>query len=173
MKHTLRQLDNSSIEEKKYYEKSIEDFTSTQKEELESLVIRLENAGAKKPLPWAMSEIGEGIPQFGRFLVLKSLFEIAKSTEDNVSLTFDFDKNMQDVYAEITAAVGEQKLLGFLTSFSKGIMYNVIELLDDGNLNIDKDKISWELIETDENLESKGKAISGLHESFLGFENEI
>lgn len=52
------------------------------KEEFEDLVNRLRNAGAKNPFSWANSEIQEGIPQFARFLVLKSLFDIAGSPED-------------------------------------------------------------------------------------------
>lgn len=39
-------------------------FTDLQKEEYESLVMRLHEAGAKNPSSWASSEVAEGIPQF-------------------------------------------------------------------------------------------------------------
>ncbi len=68
MKNTQKHLENSS--NKKYYEHIISKLTEEQKEEFESLVTRLEKAGAKTPLSWASSEVTEKIPQFARFLVL-------------------------------------------------------------------------------------------------------
>ena len=171
MKHTQQHLENSA--DKEYYEKQILKLTDNQKEEFESLVIRLENAGAKNPLSWANSEVNEKIPQFGRFLMLKSLFDIAKSTEDNISMAGDFDDDFEEKLDEIKDKIGEEKLFDFLTSYSKGIIYNLIELLDEGNREIDRDKISWTLIKTDENFEPTGQIIQGLHEDFLEFEYEI
>ena len=171
MKQTQKHLENSN--QKKFYERKISELTSEQKNELESLVIRLEKAGAKNPLSWALSEVTEKIPQFGRFLVLKTLFDIAKSTEDNISIAEDFDEDFNDKFDEIKENVGQEKLFDFLTSYSKGIIYNLIELLDEGNREFDRDKISWTLMKTDENFEPTGQIIQGLHEDFLEFENEI
>ena len=171
MEHTQKYLDNSA--DKEYYNQVIAKLTDTQKEQFESLVIRLENAGAKNPLQWASSEVTEGIPQFGRFLMLKSLFDISKSTDDNISMAGDFDENFDEKYAEIKDIVGQEKLLAFLTSYSKGIIYNVVEILDEGNREVDRDKISWTLMKTDENFEPTGQIIQGLHEDFLEFDNEI
>ncbi|KPH14721.1 hypothetical protein [Chryseobacterium sp. ERMR1:04] len=148
-------------------------FTDVQKEEYESLVMRLGNAGAKNPSSWASSEVTEGLPQFARFLVLKSLFDIAKSTDDNIAMAADFDDELDEKYNTIKDAVGEEKLLSFLSAYSKGIIYNVIGLLDEGNQESDRDKISWTLMKTDENFESTGQIIQGLHEDFLEFEDEI
>lgn len=171
MKHTEKHLENSA--EKEYYEKQISKLTDNQKEEFESLVIRLENAGAKNPLSWANSEVSEKIPQFGRFLVLKSLFDIAKSTEDNISMAGDFDEDIEDKFEEIKGQVGQEKLFDFLKSYSKGMIYNLIELLDEGNREVDRDKVSWTLMKTDDNFEPTGQIIQGLHEDFLEFEDEI
>jgi len=171
MKHTQKHLDTSA--DKKYYKQVISKLTDKQKEEFESLVIRLEKAGAKNPLSWAYSEVTEGIPQFGRFLVLKYLFDIGKSTEDNMAMASDFDDAFDEKYVEIRNAVGEKKLLAFLTSYSKGILYNIIGLLDEGNREIDRDKVSWTLMKTDENFELTGQPIQGLHEDFLEFDSEI
>ncbi|GEJ32479.1 conserved hypothetical protein [Flavobacterium psychrophilum] len=171
MKHTEKHLENSA--DKEYYKKQISKLTDNQKEEFESLVIRLENAGAKNPLSWANSEVSEKIPQFGRFLVLKSLFDIARSTEDNISMAVDFDEDIEDKFEEIKEKVGQEKLFDFLKSYSKGMIYNIIGLLDEGNLEVDRDKISWALLKTDDNFEPTGQIIQGLHEDFLEFENEI
>ncbi|SHF81564.1 hypothetical protein SAMN02787100_2670 [Chryseobacterium sp. OV279] len=148
-------------------------LTDLQKEEYESLVMRLRNAGAKNPSSWASSEVTEGIPQFARFLILKSLFDIAKSTYDNITMASDFDDEVEEKYDAIKDIVGEEKLLSFLTSYSKGIIYNVVGLLDEGNQEADRDKISWTLMKTDENFQSTGQVIQGLHEDFLEFEDEI
>jgi hypothetical protein len=171
MKHTQKHLENSA--DKEYYKQVIAKLTDKQKEEFESLVIRLENAGAKNPLQWTSSEVTEGIPQFGRFLILKTLFDISKSTEDNISMAGDFDEGFEDKYSEIIEIVGQEKLLAFLTSYSKGIIYNVVEILDEGNREADRDKISWTLMKTDENFEPTGQIIQGLHEDFLEFEGEM
>ena len=171
MKQTQKHLENSK--QKEFYERKISKLTSEQKDEFESLVIRLENAGAKNPLSWASSEVTEKIPQFGRFLVLKTLFDIAKSIEDNISIAEDFDEDINDKFDEIKENVGQEKLFDFLTSYSKGIIYNLIELLDEGNREFDRDKISWTLMKTDENFEPTGQIIQGLHEDFLEFENEV
>ncbi|MDR0524705.1 MAG: hypothetical protein LBG90_02395 [Spirochaetaceae bacterium] len=158
---------------KKIFVKGISELTETQKSELENLVIRLEKAGAKNPLQWAFSEIKENIPQFGRFLVLKRLFEITKSPKENVSMASDFDDEIEDKFSEISKIIGEEKFLDFLLSFSKGIMYNVTELFDEGNRNMEEDKVNWILLKTDENGKHSEQIIQGLHEDFLEFENEI
>jgi len=171
MEHTQKHLEKS--EYKEYYEKQISNLTDYQKNELENLVIRLENAGAKNPLSWAYSEVIEKIPQFGRFLVLKSLFDIVKSTEDNISLAGDFDEDFEEKFKELKERIGQDKLFDFLTSYSKGMIYNIIELLDEGNREVSRDKISWTLMKTDDTFEPTGQIIQGLHESFLEFENEL
>ncbi|WP_337085141.1 hypothetical protein [Elizabethkingia anophelis] len=171
MKHTQKHLENS--DHKEFYEQKISTLTDLQKEEFENLVIKLEKAGARNPLSWASSEVTEKIPQFGRFLVLKSFLDIAKSTEDNLTMAEDFDEEMEDKLEEIKEKVGEEKLFDFLKSYSKGMIYNIIELLDEGNREAERDKISWTLMKTDENFEPTGQIIQGLHEDFLEFEDEI
>ena len=158
---------------KEYYVQKISKLSEEQKSELEDLVIRLEKAGAKNPLSWAFSEVTESIPQFGRFLVLKKLFEIAKSPKDNLIMALDFDSEIKGKFLEFSNMIGEEKFLEFLTSFSKGIVWNVMELVDEGNRNMDEDKVNWVLLKTDENGKHSEQIIQGLHEDFLEFENEI
>lgn len=158
---------------RKYYEHKFAKLTDDQKSELADLATRLDNAGAKNPLSWAFSEVTEGIPQFGRFLILKTLFTLARSTGDNIDIAYDFDEEIKEKYSEIAGYVGEDKLNSFLSSYSKGIIYNIIDLLDEGNLNYQEDKISWLLMKTDEEGEPTNQIIQGLHEDFLEFENEL
>jgi hypothetical protein len=158
---------------KEYFVHGISKLNDKQKYELEKLVIRLDKAGAKNPLQWAFSEVAENIPQFGRFLVLKRLFEIVKSPKENIAMAIDFDDEIEDNFLEFSQKIGEEKFLNFLSSFSNGIMYNIIEMLDEGNQNMEKDKVNWILLKTDENGKHSEQIIQGLHEDFLEFENEI
>ncbi|MBK9580038.1 MAG: hypothetical protein IPO40_23475 [Fibrobacteres bacterium] len=108
MEHTQKYLEKSK--HKGYIKQQISNLSDSQKNELENLVIRLENAGAKDPLIWACSEVTESIPQFGRFLVLKSLLEISKSTENNISLAGDFDEDFEEKSKELEEKIGRDKL---------------------------------------------------------------
>jgi hypothetical protein len=173
MKNLEKYLDTYDASDKEFFMRGISELTEKQKSEMEDLLIRLDRAGAKNPLSWAFSEITENLPQFGRFLVLKKLFEIAKSPSQNIAMAFDFDDEIDDKFSEISKMVGEDKLLDFLSSFSKGIMYNVVELFDEGNRNVKEDKADWVLLKTDENGKHSEQIINGLHEDFLNFENEM
>lgn len=158
---------------KEMYLKSLSQFTEGQKAELEDLVIRLDNAGAKNPLQWAISEIEENIPQFGRFLVLKRLFKIANSPMETISMAEDFDDEIEDKYQEICRKAGKELMSDFLKSFSMGVVWNAMEVLDEGNRNADDDKVSWVLMRTDEDGNPTEQIIEGLHEDFIEFENEV
>ena len=151
----------------------MKELSKEQEIQLNDLVDRLSKAGAKKPLQWARSEVREGIPQFGRFLVLKRLFEIIKSPEENIELASDYDDEIRDKFEEVSKAIGKQKLIDFLTSFSKGLVSSFIELLDEGNENANEDKVNWVLLKTDEKGEHTEQIIQGLHEDFFEFEDEI
>lgn len=99
-------LENSS-DKTGYYKHNISKFTDEQKTEFIDLVLKLDNAGAKNPLQWAYSEVREKIPQFGRFLVLKKMFETAKSIDDNVAMASDEDCEIEDQFLEMQKIVGK------------------------------------------------------------------
>jgi hypothetical protein len=157
----------------KYIVQGISELTEKQKLELEDLATRIDKAGATKPLTWALSEVKENIPQFGRFLVLKSFLQIAKDARGNVFNALDFDEKIEEKYLEISKMVGEKEFLDFLYTFSKGLMINVCMTFDEGNLDCEEDKVSWEIFQTDENGEHSGRIIQGLHEDWYEFEKEI
>ncbi|UKB82297.1 hypothetical protein LF887_14925 [Chryseobacterium sp. MEBOG06] len=85
----------------------------------------------------------------------------------------DFDDEVEEKYNTLKDIVGEEELLSFLTSYPKGIIYNVVGLLDEGTQEAERDKVSWILMKIDENFESTGQMIQGLHEDFLEFEDEV
>lgn len=162
-------------ESKDYYKKQIEKLSLDKKNELEILLSRLENAGAKDPLSWAYSEITENIPQFGRFLFLKGLLNIGNDVEENLGFADDVDENYEDDIFEVSSKlkelIGEDKFNNFLKSYTKGVMWQVANLIDDGNYN-ENGEPNWSLKEINDKDKTE-RAINGLHENLNEFEEEL
>ncbi len=169
-----KHLNNSNSRE--YYKREVEKLDIEQKEKLEKLLQKMENAGAKNPLSWAMSEITEGIPQFGRFLMLKGLNDITCDVEGNICLADDVDEYYEnDIYKmsdKIKKIIGETAFNEFLKSYTKGVMWQVANLIDDGNYNQNNEP-GWALSEVNNDGKTTGKFIGGLHESLNDFEEEV
>ncbi len=161
----------NSSDDSKYYNFIYDKLSETQKEELLKLVLKLDNAGAKKPLSWAFSEIEEGIPQLSRFIFLKHIFAIIDDLDGNISLADDIDEFYEtDIYAvseKIEKYLGKNEFHNFLKSYTKGVMWQVLNLIDEGNYNEDGYPM-WLLKE-----DNSEKNIGGLHESFDEFEEEL
>ncbi|OJJ14635.1 hypothetical protein BKI52_42155 [marine bacterium AO1-C] len=166
----------ASSDNEKYYRERLDQLDQTQKAKLEDLLDRLEKAGAKKPLDWALSNVEESIPQFARFLMLKGLFEIIEDIEGNMGFAEDVDESYEDDIEEVSnqlkTAIGEDGLNKFLKSYTKGVMWQVINLIDEGNYNTNGDP-GWVLKEVNSEGKITGKNVGGLHESFVDFEEEI
>ena len=173
MRSIEKYLQNST--DKDYYESSIDKLDDEQKKELEELLQNLDEAGAKEPLGWALSQITEGIPQFGRFVFLRELYNIINDTEENLALADDIDEGYEEdifeVVDKLKETLGEQKFDNFLKAFTKGVMWQVINLIDEANHN-QKGEPKWSLKEI-KNDNTIGKTLGGLHESFNQFEDEL
>ncbi|HEX6431381.1 MAG TPA: hypothetical protein VF008_27005 [Niastella sp.] len=170
MKEIQKHLERSA--DKKYYEHRISKLSETEKDRLELLVIKMANAGAKEPLRWAFSELQEGIPQFARFMILKSLYQSAHDVQGSIDCGNDFDRHINTTHKEIAAAVGEEKLQQFLINYSKGMLYNMLGIFDEGNFDFESED-SWQLVEFNRNSDTLGKPISGLHEDFIEFNQQL
>lgn len=171
MKETLGLIEKS--EAKEYYKEEFNKFTDEQKASLEHLIIKLKKAKSKNPLPWAFSQVKEGIPQFARFLILKNLSLLIQEPEQSINMAADFDQEMEAKFSEMKNVFGEEKTIDFLKTFSKGFVWNVIDFLEEGNSNHEEDGVNWALLELDQHNELTGKTIQGLHEDFLEFEAEF
>lgn len=158
--------------EQKRYHYEISQLDEAEKLRLETLVARMERAGAAKPLSWAWSEFKEGIPQWARFMILKGFFRMAFDLEGNLEAGCDFDPDIHETYQQIVEAAGEEKLKHFLLSYGKGMLYNTTSLFDEGNMDYENND-SWLLMTYDRNTGAVGKAISGLHEDYMEFETEL
>ncbi len=164
-------------ESNQYYKSKIDKLTEEQRNKLEILLQKLEDSGAKKPLSWALSETTENIPQFARFLFLKGLADIVSDVEENMGLADDVDENYEgnifDVSNKLKGTIGELELNNFLISYAKGIMWQVANLIDNGNYN-EKGEPMWSLKEIGKSEDGNSERfISGLHENLNNFEEEL
>ncbi len=161
---------------KSYYESQIEELTKEQIDRLEKLVEKLDASGSANPLGWALSEVQENIAQFARFSMLKGLYEIVDDVDGNLTLADDVDEVYEaeifDVKETLSKVIGEDALNAFLKSFTKGVMWQVANLMDEGNYQ-EKNQPGWVMSELGDDGDFTGRSINGLHESFNGFENEM
>ena len=139
---------------------------------VDALAKKLKRAGAADPQSWARSEVEEGIPQFARFLLLKNLVQIANDVQGNLDAGQELAEDLADAHAAASAAMGEAPLHALLRSHGKGMVQQILDLIDWGNADMERDGLSWSLVQTD----GEGKVIrplriiDALHEDFLEFE---
>lgn len=174
MKDINKYIDKLNEHDQKYYRHRLKELSEAQKNELAELVENLDNAGATKPLSWAWSEITEGIPQFARFRVLQELYSAAYDVAGSIdSAENDFGYNAGTTYEAISGNLGKEKTDQFLIAYAKGMLYNLIGFLDEGNIEAERDGFSWRLMKTGEHGDEMIRGIDGLHEDFMEFEKEI
>lgn len=172
MNETSKFIAQLSDREQQRYRHEISRLNEAQQQQLEALVVRMARSGAKKPLDWAWSEFREGIPQWGRFMIIKELYLTARNVEGNVDAGHDFDPNTGKIYQEIAAVLGEERLKQFLVGYGKGLLNNMLGIFDEGNIDYESDD-NWLLMTHDRQTGKTGRPISGLHEDFLEFDDEI
>ncbi len=164
-----------SSENKEYYRNRIKELDKNQKDKLENLLQKMNNSGAKRALGWALSEVTENIPQFGRFLFLKGLYNIINDVQDNMAFADDIDEDYEDDIFEVSEklkkSIGEAALNNFLKSYTKGVMWQITNLIDEGNYNRNGEP-GWCLKESKKD-NTTNRFINGLHESFNEFEDEL
>lgn len=157
---------------RKHYAYELSKLSEAEKQQLEALVARMVKDGAKKPFEWAWSEFREGIPQWARFMILKGMYQSAYDIPGNIDSGDEFDQETGNTYQGIVEKVGKEKLHQFLTSYARGMLYNMIGIFDEGNFDNESND-SWLLMTQDRESGEPVKPISGLHEDFMEFDQEI
>ena len=139
---------------------------------VDALAKKLKRAGATSPKSWARSEVDEGIPQFARFLLLKNLVHIANDVQGNLDSGEELAEDLADTHAAASAALGEAQLNALLRSYGKGMVQQFIGLIDWGNGDMERDGLSWALVQTDGegDIIKPLRIIEALSEDFLEFE---
>jgi hypothetical protein len=172
MEEINKQLGRMSAHDQKHYRYELSRLDEAQLQRLEELVVRMVKAGAAKPFHWAWSELREGIPQWARFMIISSMYRSAHDVEGNADASVEFGPGTQETYSDMIAALGKEKVQQFLKAYSKGMLYNLLGVFDEGNTDHESDD-SWMLVTYDCRQETTGKPIGGLHEDFLEFEQEM
>ncbi|MDR2234974.1 MAG: hypothetical protein LBE92_02515 [Chryseobacterium sp.] len=172
MEEINRQLALLPDNSRQYYQHEFSTLNESEKQQLEELVVRMVKNGAAKPLSWAWSEFREGIPQWARFMILKEMHQSANDIEGNVDAAEEFAPEMTDHYQQLSDTLGKEKLHQFLSGYAKGMLYNMLGIFDEGNFDYDSPD-SWQLVTHNRETDELGKAISGLHEDFLEFDQEL
>jgi hypothetical protein len=155
------------------YQRKVNGLSSEQKAALDELINRMKIAGCKDPFLWAFSEITEDIPQFGRFLVLKNLFEIAVDVDRTIEYAEVFANDYTALEEKVLQVVDKALLKQYLKAYNRGMIGQFIELIDEGNDDCEKDNVDWVLLKTDSERNHTGQIINGLHENFLEFKMEL
>ncbi len=172
MEETNKQLMLLSEHEQKHYRYELSKLDDTQQARLEALVVRMVQSGATRPLSWAWSEFREDIPQWARFMVIKSMYQSAYDVAGNVDGADEFSPGSSEIYEELLAITGAEKLNHFFASYGKALLYNMLDILDEGNTDYECND-SWQLVTYYREKGKSGRPISALHEDFLEFDAEI
>lgn len=135
MNETNKYLSQLADGEQKRYRYELSKLDAAQLQQLEALVTRMARSGARRPLSWAWSEFREGIPQWARFMILKGMYLSAGDLKGNTDAATDFLPCSGSTYNQVAAAIGEEKLNQFLVSYSKGMLYNLLGLFDEGHMS--------------------------------------
>ena len=156
----------------KYYCSEIARLNDYDKNRLILLSNKLLNAGCNNPLPWAFGEITENVPQYSRFVILKSFYDIINNPDGILIDAELFDDNIRKKIDRIKNVLGEADTYKMLQAYARAVISGVVNMLDEGNCTAEIDKVSWELYEIDGNGIRTGRTIKNLHEDFFDFEED-
>jgi len=130
--------------------------TRSRAEALRDTFIRL---GADRPESWARSEVAENIPQLGRFVFLRAVWNEVDSWRD------------RDAVAALVGAVSDEAIdvaarVAARAAFD--VALNLMHLLDnEEDTEAPEPLPGWRLIECDPEGNPTGRVLGGLHESVL------
>lgn len=124
----------------------------------ESLRNTFSRLGADEPESWARSEVGEDIPQLGRFVFLRAVWKEIESLCD------------RDRIAELGGAAGDADDVAarMAARAAFDVAFSIVQLLDNEEDTEAAEPLpGWRLIECDPDGNPTGRALGGLHESVL------
>jgi hypothetical protein len=150
---------------------------------VEAQVEELRQLGDSEPELTVRSEVSENFPQRAKFLLLRRIWSDAIEpwrgrVADWIARHIKFDDDDPDGYfADAGAALKRMKRAGIseqdIASVARMVAYetafSVAYLMDYGcDEEAPKHMPGWGLFETDQNGDSTGRDMNGLHESILG-----
>ncbi|WP_416056350.1 hypothetical protein [Stenotrophomonas maltophilia] len=126
-------------------------------------------AGCSDPRDWVNSELGENLPQFARFLMLRDVHALADDVDGTLSEALFDRPDLEQTLATLRGAVHSQALHALLHAYGKALGNSVVMAVDEGPAMREDGMPGWLLMETDANDEPTGRLVQGLHEDYLDF----
>jgi hypothetical protein len=154
-----------------YYRHVISNLSDGQREKVLEFANELASNGASEPLSWALSEVTENIAQRARYYVLREFHSSIDDIEGNLDSSSDFCENPQAIFKEICSVIGEESARRFLSAYGKGMLGNCLGIIDEGGFA--NESLGWSLIEEDADGNPTGRIVSGLHEDWIDFSEQV
>jgi len=138
-------------------------------ERRDELSAAMKAAGCSDPRDWVNSELGENLPQFARFLMLRDVHALADDVDGTLSEALFDRPDLEQTLATLRSAVDPQALHALLHAYGKALGNSVVMAVDEGPAMREDGMPGWLLMETDANDEPTGRLVQGLHEDYLDF----
>ncbi|CAH0234257.1 hypothetical protein [Stenotrophomonas lactitubi] len=126
-------------------------------------------AGCSDPRSWVNSELGENLPQFARFLMLRDVHALADDVDSTLSEALFDRPELEQTLATLRGAVDPQALHALLHAYGKTLGNSFVMAVDEGPAMREDSMPGWLLMETNANDEATGRLVQGLHEDYLDF----
>ncbi len=146
------------------------DHSANNSERRTRLTKAMQAAGCTQPRDWVRSELGEDIPQFARFLMLRDVHRLADAVDDTLTEAVYDQPALQHTLDALRAAVPRSSLHALLLAYGKALGNGFVMALDEGPAAQEEGMPGWQLIETDADGAPSGRLVEGLHEDYLDFD---
>lgn len=130
----------------------------------------MQAAGCTDARSWVNSELGENLPQFARFLMLRDVHLLTDDVDGALSDAIFDRPELEEALATLRNAVDPQVLHALLHAYGKALGNGFVMALDEGPAMREEGMPGWQLMETDAGDEPTGRRVQGLHEDYLEFE---
>ncbi|WP_313141270.1 hypothetical protein [Stenotrophomonas sp.] len=137
----------------------------------DELTAAMKAAGCSDPRSWVNSELGEDLPQFARFLMLRDVHTLADDVDSALSEALFDRPDLEQTLATLRGAVDPQALHALLRAYGKALGNSFVMAVDEGPAMREDGMPGWLLMETDANDEPTGRLVQGLHEDYLDFDD--
>ncbi len=163
------------VDEKSYLKAEIAQLSDEEKTKLAELTKKYEECHAKEPLKRAYLSLDN--PSTSYFSLLRDLILVVEDVEgcleDAEECGFEYCTEVMETAEEITEVIGEEKFKNFMKAYMMGAMWQITNLLDEGNMYNEKET-GWALLETKEDSTIlTDTPLCSLHESIVEFKEEI
>lgn len=141
--------------------------------------------GANDPESWAYSQVAEGIPQLGRYLVIRAMWNCVTRSGKTSWIDYELKHSPESPHGKalrqiLDAGISREAITELVRFKEAEALREVCYLLEDyssvpenSNPETREEYVRWSLCELDSEDQPTGKSINGLHESFWSLDPEL